>query len=126
MARHNELGQAGEQAACELLITKGLTIRETNWHLGHLEIDIVAHNPATNTLHIVEVKTRSSDALYDPMKAITLSKQRNLINAANGYLRHYQLRCGIQYDAVIIIGNPVDFKINYIPKAFVPRLRTYR
>lgn len=126
MASHNELGQAGERAACELLISKGLTIRETNWRLNRLEIDIVAHNPETNTLHIVEVKTRTSTAHFDPMKAITLTKQRNLINAANGYLRHYQLRCGIQYDVIIVVGTPSNFKIDYIPRAFYPRLRTYR
>lgn len=126
MAAHNELGTIGEKAACELLISKGLTIRETNWHLNRLEIDIVAHDPASNTLHIVEVKTRTSDAHFDPMKAITLTKQRNLINAANGYLRHYNLKCGIQYDVIIVVGSPSNFKINYIPRAFYPRLRTYR
>ncbi len=125
MAFHNELGRAGEQAACELLISKGLTIRETNWRLNHLEIDIVAHDPAKNLLHIVEVKTRTSDAHYDPMSSITLTKQRNLINAANGYLRYNQLKCGIQYDVIIIIGNPGNFKINYIPHAFYPRIKTY-
>ncbi len=126
MAAHNELGRVGEHAACELLISKGLTIRETNWRLNHLEIDIVAHDPASNTLHIVEVKTRTSDAHYNPMQAITQAKQRNMINAANGYLRHYQLKCGIQYDVIIVVGNPNNFKIDYIPKAFYPRLKTYR
>ncbi len=126
MAFHNQLGRAGEQAACELLISKGLTIRETNWRLNHLEIDIVAHDPTTNMLHIVEVKTRSSDAHFNPMDAITLSKQRNMINAANGYLRHYQLKSGIQYDVIFVIGSPANFKITYIPHAFYPRIKTYR
>lgn len=126
MAAHNQLGQEGEIAACELLIGKGLTIRETNWRLNHLEIDIVAHNPATNVLHIVEVKTRTSDAHFNPMQSITMTKQRNLINAANGYLRHYNLRCGIQYDVMFVIGHPGNFNIQYIPNAFYPRLRTYR
>lgn len=125
MAFHNELGKAGEQAACELLITKGLVIRETNWRLNRLEIDIVAFDPKTNTLHIVEVKTRSNDNHYNPMDAVTKSKQRNMVNAANGYLRHYQLKSGIQYDVIIVVGQPSNFKIQYIPKAFYPRLRTY-
>lgn len=126
MASHNELGKAGEQAACEFLITKGLTIRETNWRMNHLEVDIIAHNPQTNILHIVEVKTRTSDIHYDPIKSITRAKQQHLINAANAYLRFYQLKCGIQYDAIILVGNVNNFKITYIPKAFYPRLKTYR
>lgn len=126
MASHNELGKAGEQAACEFLITKGFTIRETNWRMNHLEVDIIAHNPQTNILHIVEVKTRTSDIHYDPIKSITRAKQQHLINAANAYLRFYQLKCGIQYDAIILVGNANNFKITYIPKAFYPRLKTYR
>ena len=46
MAQFNKLGQQGEQTACEFLIAKGYTVRETNWRLGHLEIDIVAQEPA--------------------------------------------------------------------------------
>lgn len=126
MASHNELGQAGERAACELLITKGYTIRETNWRMNHLEIDIVAHDPATNILHIVEVKTRTSNIHFDPIRAITAAKKRNLINAANAYLRYYQLRCGIQYDVITVIGKPDNFKLQHIPKAFYPKLKTYR
>ena len=72
MAWHNKIGREGEQAAYEFLISKGYTVRETNWRMGHLEIDIVAHEPALNRLHIVEVKTRSrADTHYDPMQSIT-------------------------------------------------------
>lgn len=126
MAQHNTLGAQGEQAACEFLISKGLTIRETNWRLNHLEIDIVAHDPTTNMLHIVEVKTRTSTAHYDPMQAITRKKILNLVNAANGYIRYYQLKCGVQFDVMIVVGMPGCFDIRYIPKAFRPPLRTYR
>ena len=127
MARHNKLGKEGEQAACEYLIGKGYTVRETNWRMGHLEIDIVAHEPAANLLHIVEVKTRSGDvAHYDPMESITPKKIRNLVAAANGYIGAHELPMGIQYDVMIITGNAPDFVIQYIPDAFQPPLRTLR
>ena len=71
MAQHNIVGKEGEQIACEYLIAQGLTIRETNWRMDRLEIDIVAHKPGDDTLHIVEVKTRTSDEYFDPMMAIT-------------------------------------------------------
>lgn len=126
MARHNILGQLGEQAARDFLIARGLTIREQNWRMNNLEIDIVAYDPQTNLLHIVEVKTRKSDLHFDPIDAINATKQRNLINAANAYLRFYQLKCGIIYDVIIVVGEPGNFELQYIPDAFMPRLRTYR
>lgn len=126
MARHNTLGQAGEQAACEFLIARGYTVRETNWRVGKLEIDIIAQEPAANRLHIVEVKTRSSVEHFDPMESITRAKIRNLVNAANGYIQYYQLRMSIQYDVMILVGTAPDFTIHFIPNAFQPPLRTIR
>lgn len=126
MARHNQLGKEGEQAACDFLIAKGYTIRETNWRLGRLEIDIVAQEPHANRLHIVEVKTRSNTERYDPMQSITRAKIRNLVNAADGYISHFQLKMSVQYDVMIIEGNVPDFIIHYYPNAFQPPLRTIR
>lgn len=127
MAQWNKLGKEGEQAARDFLISKGYTVRETNWRLGHLEIDIVAQEPAANRLHIVEVKTRSkADSHFDPMQSITQKKINNLVNAANGYVRYYRLPMTVQYDVMIIMGTPPDFKIHFIPNAFRPRLRTIR
>ena len=127
MSQHNKLGKEGEQAACDFLISKGYTVRETNWRMGHLEIDIVAHEPAVNRLHIVEVKTRSGDVThYDPMQSITQKKIRNLVNAANGYISLYRLPMTVQFDVMIIIGTPPHFDIRYFPNAFQPPLRTIR
>ena len=126
MAKHNKLGHEGEQTACEFLITKGYTVRETNWRVGRLEIDIVAQEPAACRLHIIEVKTRSNTDHFDPMESITPAKIRNLVNAANGYINHYGLRMSVQFDVMIIVGQAPDFTIHYIPNAFQPPLRTMR
>ena len=126
MAAHNELGKQGEALARDFVISKGFIIREQNWRMDNLEIDIVAEEPDKGLLHIVEVKTRTSDEHFKPMDAITRKKQSNLINAANGYIRYYRLRLGIQYDVIFVIGKPGAQTIQFIPKAFQPRLRTYR
>ena len=127
MSQHNILGKEGEQAARDFLISKGYTVRETNWRMGHLEIDIVAQEPSVNRLHIIEVKTRTGDIThYDPMQSINQKKIRNLVNAANGYIRFYRLPMTVQYDVMIIVGTPPDFKIHFIPNAFKPPLRSIR
>ena len=125
MAQHNKLGKEGEQAACEFLIAKGLTIRETNWRMAPWEIDIVAEEQGL--LHIVEVKTRATASPhFDPMESITPGKIRNLVRASNGYITLHQLPLAVQYDVMIIIGQAPDFDIHYFANAFEPPLRTIR
>lgn len=125
-AEHIQLGKVGEQEAVAFLIKQGFTIRETNWRMGKLEIDIIAQGPGM-LLHIVEVKTRRSDQYFDPMRAITSAKKQHMVNSANTYIRYYQLRCEIQYDVIILIGSVQSgFKLEYYPNLFVPKLRTYR
>ena len=127
MAKHNKLGKDGERAACDFLITQGFIVRDTNWRLGHLEIDIVAQDPDSNCLHIIEVKTRTSDEEFDPMESITKAKIRNLVNAANGYIELFSLPMSVQFDVMIIVGTATDgFDIRYYPDVFDPPLRTCR
>ncbi|MBR5686318.1 MAG: YraN family protein [Muribaculaceae bacterium] len=126
MAQHNQQGKEGEQAACDFLISKGYTVRETNWRMGHLEIDIVAHDPQANRLHFVEVKTRKSDLHFDPMEAITRRKINNLVNAANGYISFFQLQMEVQYDIIFLIGTAPDYELRFYPDAFQPPLRRIR
>ena len=125
MAQHNLLGKAGEKEAIDFLIKQWFTIRETNWRMDKLEIDIIAQEPGM-VLHIVEVKTRSSDEYFDPMRAITSAKKRHMIASANAYVNYYQLHCEVQYDVIILVGEPGFFKLEYYPDLFVPKLKTYR
>jgi putative endonuclease len=121
MAIHNTLGAEGERIAQEFLIKQGMIIRETNWRIGHLEIDIIAETPGR--LHIVEVKSRTSDEKFDPLLSITPKKIRNLVAAANAYLNYTKLDIDVQFDVMLIIGSE---NIEFIPDAFYPPLKTYR
>lgn len=125
MAQHNQLGKLGEHEAVEFLIKQGFTIRETNWRMDKLEIDIIAQEPGM-VLHIVEVKTRSNDEYFDPMRSISRAKKQHMVNSANAYINYYQLPCEIQYDVIILVGSPGNFQLEYYPDLFVPRLKTYR
>ena len=59
MARHNIFGKQGEDVAADYLIKNGYIIRERNWRLDKLEVDIVAEKD--RCIVMVEVKTRSYD-----------------------------------------------------------------
>ena len=126
MVQHNILGKEGERMATEFLIKRGYIIRETNWKLNHLEIDIIAQEKG-NRLHIVEVKTRSDDKDFDPLDAIDKKKIAHMIAAANAYVLTTGLDYDVQFDIIIIVGKtPEEFRLEYIPDAFYPPLKSYR
>ena len=77
MAKHNDLGKAGENAAVAYLEQKGYLIRNRNWRKGHFELDIVAAKD--NELIVIEVKTRSNTLFAEPEDAVDLPKIRRTV-----------------------------------------------
>ena len=123
MARHNSLGKWGEQVVADYLVAGGYALVERNWRLNHLEIDIIATKG--DEIAFVEVKSRSDDAI-DPLSAITSSKVRHMVSAANAYLRTCRAPLRPRFDVAAVTGDEHDYKIRYISDAFLPPLRTYR
>ena len=118
-----EIGQIGEDAAVNYLISQGYSILERNWRCGHLELDIVALDG--DFLAIVEVKTREVNSLLSPNDAITKSKQNNLIGAANGYVRRNRRHEEVRFDIVSVIHHNGEVQdVELIKYAFYPSLRT--
>ncbi len=124
MARHNRLGTEGEEFAVQFLIKQGLIVRERNWRFLHWEIDIVAEE--ADAIHVVEVKTRTSDEHFNPMQSITRKKISNLIHAGNAYLHYHNIKKSLQFDVIIVIGQSGNFSLQYLPNSIRPPLRTYR
>ncbi len=118
MARHNELGIAGEKLAKKMLCEKGYTIIETNWRFDKDEIDIIAKDG--NDLVIVEVKTRSTDQYGFPEDAVDSLKEGFLIRATEAYLEENDLDVDSRFDIVSIILNDKETKIYHIVDAFYP------
>ena len=83
------IGNRGETAAVEWLRERGYYIVERNWRAGSYEIDIIAQH--FDTMHFVEVKTRSfeneGEAIARPALAVNAEKRRRTVEAAFGYLR---------------------------------------
>lgn len=61
MARHNRIGQIGEEIAVKYLQSKGYTVTDRNFRVYYGEIDIICRKG--ENLHIVEVKAVSRDTI---------------------------------------------------------------
>lgn len=118
MAQHNEFGQISEDRAAAYLMARGYTIRERNWRFDRKEVDIIAQK--NGVIAFVEVKARRNDRFGDALDAITDNKIRNLIHAANAYVRYYRLDLSIRFDVVTVTGEPGSQVVEHIEDAFYP------
>ena len=126
MATHNDIGTAGETIATGMLRKKGLKIVAHNWRMGHLEVDIIAENK--REIVFVEVKTRTT--LFGgktPAEYVDDTKKRNLIVAANAYVRHYNIDKYVRLDVIGILLHPETHEVLdavHYENAFIPPVRT--
>src|SRR5215210_550293 len=112
MARHNETGSTGEKLAATWLTQNGYNIKEINWRYKHLEVDIIAHKG--DTMHFIEVKTRTSTLYGYPEESITKVKMKNLKDAAEQYQYLHPGIKWIQFDVLAILfkSGKVDYWFN--------------
>lgn len=83
-AARQGLGRTGERLAAEALVSRGYRILERNFRCSSGEIDLVAEEG--QDLVFVEVKTRRGNMYGLPEEAVTLRKQRKLVQIATHYL----------------------------------------
>ena len=93
-----ELGNQGEQLACEYLVEKGFIILGRNYRITFGEIDIIAKKreqflgKTQDIIHFVEVKslaTKASD--FTPEQRVDYKKQRKLRQLAEIWLQKNKL-----------------------------------
>lgn len=95
-----QIGKEGETIAAKYLLGLEYAILDTNWRHHHWELDIIA--AIGNTLHFIEVKTRTSLQFGHPEQHISVKKMRHLKNAACHYhYLHPQFK-KIQFDVIAI------------------------
>lgn len=119
MAKHNELGKAGEDEAVRFLEGKGYTILHRNWRSGRRELDIVARWQ-DDVLVVVEVKTRQDLRFGNPEEAVTNVKIRKIVAATDAYLRLFETDLPVRFDVITIVGKEAPFHIEHIEDAFYP------
>ncbi len=102
------LGKEGEQKACDYLLQHNYTILEKNFRHKRLEIDIIALDRKEDELVFVEVKTRSSNKLEQPVSALSNQQLQRLITAAQIYLEKRQLNKAHRFDIIGILPQKVE------------------
>lgn len=120
MAHHNKLGKRGEDIAVDLLLGKGYTILNRNWIGNRHEIDIIAST--ADLLIFIEVKTRSTSQWGEPEVAISETKIKRMVTAADYYLFEKEIDLPVRFDIISIIVNKTQTEITHIEDAFRPPL----
>ena len=105
MAKHNETGCKGEGIAVDYFRQKGYKILYKNWRKGRHEIDIIAD--FSNTIHFVEVKTRTFSKYLPPEYAVNKKKLKGMMMAAAVFMEaHTYPKKAIQFDVLAITLKP--------------------
>lgn len=117
MARHNLLGKKGEDEAVSYLISQGYEILQRNWIHGKAELDIIAKK--LPDVVIVEVKTRTKGGLEMPCEAITESKIRRIVSAADNYIISQEIDLNVRFDIILILySESGGYEIEHVKNAF--------
>lgn len=120
MSEHNLLGEKGEELARGYLLKKGYRILACNWRFKKAELDIIAKEK--DCLVIVEVKSRSSTAFERPQDAVTMSKQKRIVKAADAYILEKDIHLECRFDVISVLFEGNKFKIEHMEDAFQPHL----
>ena len=119
MAKHNDLGDLGEEIAVKELNLKGYQILERNFRFKRDEVDIIAQKD--QIIVFVEVKTRESDYLGRPEEAVSMAKQKRIIKVANHYMIENDLDLEGRFDIFGILVNKNGQEVRHIEDAFSPQ-----
>ena len=126
-----EIGNLGENVACEYLRRRGFTIRDHNFARKTGELDIIAEKPACAdreaTLHFVEVKTILSDDFpkeeygedeYDPSLNLHKAKVRKVARTGEWYVLEKRWGGEWQVDGCLVWLRRRDgmAKVTYLPQ----------
>lgn len=117
MANHNDFGKKAEDLAVEFLRKNGYTILVRNFRFQKAEIDIIAEKD--HQIVIVEVKARSTDAFMLPQEAVTKTKIKSIVSAANHYMEEFDKHQEVRFDIITVLPDErKNLMIEHIIDAF--------
>lgn len=120
MVSTREIGELAERLAQQHLQKLGYTILDSNWHFGHLELDIVAQDG--NELVIVEVKSRNGIRYEHPSEAVTNAKIKRIVEAADAYILEKDSDKETRFDVITVIFFEQKHELEHFKDAFYPTL----
>ncbi|MDR6463711.1 YraN family protein [Chryseobacterium sediminis] len=117
MADHNDFGKIAEDTAVDYLQKNGYKILVRNFRFQKAEIDIIAEKD--NLIIVVEVKARSTDAFMLPQEAVTKTKIKSIVSAANHYLEEFNKDNEVRFDIISVLPDEKrNLKVDHIADAF--------
>lgn len=120
MVTTRELGEIAEGMAQQYLSSLGYKILDTNWYHGHLELDIVAQDG--KELVIVEVKARTGIRYEHPSEAVTNSKIKHIVDAADAYIIEKDIDLETRFDVITVIFFKQGHELEHFKDAFYPTM----
>lgn len=120
MVSARELGKIAEGMAEQYLSKLGYKIKATNWYHGHLELDIVAQDG--DELVIVEVKARTGIRYEHPSEAVTNTKIRRIVEAADAYIIEKEIEFDTRFDVITVIFFKEGHELEHFKDAFYPTM----
>lgn len=117
MADHNDFGKIAEDMTADYLQKNGYKILARNFRFQKAEIDIIAEKD--ELIIIVEVKARSTDFFILPQEAVTKTKIRSIVQAANHYLEEFNKQNEVRFDIISVLPDENEnLIIDHISDAF--------
>jgi putative endonuclease len=115
-------GDRSERAAAKFLRRAGLRIVARNVADPQGELDIIAFDPTTQELVIVEVRSTASPYLHRPLDSVNFAKQKRLTEAALRFLARKRLlgNTNVRFDVLAISWPPTAREpvIHHVRHAF--------
>lgn len=115
-ARAATLARIGEDRAAAHVEDLGWTVVDRNWRCRLGELDVVAHDPATDTLVFIEVKCRSGYGYGHPLEAVTDAKLARLRVLALAWLREKDVHAArLRLDAIgIVVRAGAEIELTHV------------
>ena len=92
----SEKGRLGEDAVCALLVRRGHSIVERNYHKRTGEIDIISE--FNGFIVFTEVKTRMIDSMVSGIEAVDRRKQKKIVLTSDADLSERNCNLQPRYD----------------------------
>lgn len=113
-----KIGDIGEQATADFLLRHGYEILKRNYTVRGGEIDIIARKGSMTCF--VEVKTRQPSPLEEGEQAITPTKKKRIVAAAQRFIDEVKSDCEqCRFDvAVVTVSDKTVTHLKYYVDAF--------